>query len=552
MIDAESLLAAGYLMLSARLTRLSQTWRAQPRSRFLEGDFWELQRDLCSEGPSAGLWLPAVTARIDSARGTLYDDLVGEILSAWPLPENISTAARPWRQNLARAWQQQTAIHRSEWHREHQRTIALKAEVRLDVCGAYGKTTRLPQWYREFHESLHIPLETGLSRLAALAFWRPAPGATPDAELLESWIKCWNILREGNHIVLHQLATQALLNLAEAGVQLPLRRNTDLLQDMIRHIQNPSIRGRDAAYLGIWTPTRHSPFPPADLGRLTKTWLEALMEFKYRPIPLILNVWKKLIHWEQQGNLRQWGINLLPYLSEVMKSMDECRILRVIATWTPPPGHPLTTRQALHSVYAGWREIANSADHSKRACGWIGCTTLVNAIQLAPEEKLRFWKDYTKQVKQYGERKHWTGLLSMARLIPSGTAPSEVHGIWQEAWLDQGAHPAEEVRWVADWAKWNFIGQTILHNAHNLVGWQRRHRQHLRRLRQLMSTETMMGWQKGLFQVAYDIAAGQQPAITENPGRINPLPDSIGQRANPLHQPPASSGGPGPIRQNGP
>jgi len=43
----------------------------------------------------------------------------------------------------------------------------------------------------------------------------------------------------------------------------------------------------------------------------------------------MLNVWKKLIHWEQQGNLRQWGINLLPYLSEVMKSMDECRILRL-------------------------------------------------------------------------------------------------------------------------------------------------------------------------------------------------------------------------------
>jgi hypothetical protein len=53
MIDAESLLAAGYLMLSTRLTRLSQTWRTQPRSRFLERDFWELQRDLCPEGPSA-------------------------------------------------------------------------------------------------------------------------------------------------------------------------------------------------------------------------------------------------------------------------------------------------------------------------------------------------------------------------------------------------------------------------------------------------------------------------------------------------------------------
>lgn len=415
--------------------------------------FWSFHQDIHRSVLHPDL-IPALTSTLRMTN----DILILELLSTWRLPHHLPPAVRPWLEHLRAAWEH----HRqTTWPRR--RTAALAFLIHLDSRG--DAPQRLPEWLTEARSGLHLKNNPERKlRLAALAAWRPSRNpACPPARDLARWIAFWDgLYRETappgrtapEAVPVRLIATQALLNLMECGVELPGHTPATLLTDFAAQLHqslNLAVPPDECCLLRVWVPGADSPFPAQNLREIAIIWLEHATRDSGFTGFSPQTACQTLLDWQMTGLLRRCGLDLTPHLAAAVERELSYPALNLLAGWLLRPDGTEPSPALLSAFTSHWPLLCHSPEPWDRAAGWEIRRHLSLGHHLSPEEERRFREDALTAVLHEEE----TVLRSLSRCTPPAGCPAS-GGAWQHAWLERLADTNEDIAMLSSLVLWNF------------------------------------------------------------------------------------------------
>jgi hypothetical protein len=387
--------------------------------------FWLTYRMLAATADEQAAWLPTIAMAIRAEKN--YQIL--SLLADWELPEPVPPEAKPWEHWLS-GWKPEPAIM-ADWGK----TVALRLRVRLD-----RQAEHLPEWLREARRAVadSCPEFTGKQdprrhfRLAALAGWRPQPGATLSGSTLRRWVHFWEGQRQASEVSARRLiATQALLNLTESGFRLSETVVNGLLRDLSA-LRSERYFFQTRCFWNIWNPTRMTVIPLERLRRMAEEWQE-MTHPKFLWTEQYV-AWNILLTWQRAGVLERCGMDLAPLMKTALETETDDDVIRIMSWWVPSPTEVAAHPQTMTSIADWWRDITRDEPASeRRQAGWVARWNLMRAgvgsggaaSSAALAETVR--ADYLAAVASESDP---DVLLTLAMLSPPGPFPLKT-------WLDR-------------------------------------------------------------------------------------------------------------------
>jgi hypothetical protein len=269
-------------------------------------------------------------------------------------------------------------------------------------------------------------------RLAALAGWRPQPGATLSSSTLRRWVHFWEGQRQASEVSARRLiATQALLNLTESGFRLSETVVNGLLRDLSA-LRSERYFFQTRSFWNIWNPTRMTVIPLERLRRMAEEWQE-MTHPKFLWTERYV-AWNILMTWQRAGVLERCGMNLAPLMKTALETETDDDVIRIMSWWVPSPTEVAAHPQTITSIADWWRDITRDEPASeRRQAGWVARWNLMRAgvgsggaaSSAALAETLR--ADYLAAVASESDP---NVLLTLAMLSPPGPFPLKT-------WLDR-------------------------------------------------------------------------------------------------------------------
>ena len=387
--------------------------------------FWLTYRMLAATADEQAVWLPTIAMTIRAEKN--YQIL--SLLADWELPEPVPPEAKPWEHWLSE-WKPEPAIM-ADWGK----TVALRLRVRLD-----RQAEHLPEWLREARRAVadSCPEFTDKQdpmrhfRLAALAGWRPQPGATLSGSTLRRWVHFWEGQRQASEVSARRLiATQALLNLTESGFRLSETVVNELLRDLSA-LRSERYFFQTRSFWNIWNPTRMTVIPLERLRRMAEEWQE-MTHPKFLWTERYV-AWNILMTWQRAGVLERCGMDLAPLMKTALETETDDDVIRIMSWWVPSPTEVAAHPQTMTSIADWWRDITRDEPASeRRQAGWVARWNLMRAgvgsggatSSAALAETVR--ADYLAAVASESDP---DVLLTLAMLSPPGPFPLKT-------WLDR-------------------------------------------------------------------------------------------------------------------
>jgi hypothetical protein len=460
-----------------------KVWQNTPAWR---DAFWDFCRKMAIRDAARTVWLPALAMGIR----TETDHQVLQVMMRWPLPDSLPPGTAPWRATVMSAW---NIVPGRVRYRE--RTDILGMPVRLDRLGGEpGWRPHLVRWLEEARQALRLKKTEAARRLAALAAWRPPPESRLAPEVLFRWKVFWNELsRAEQPPVFQAVALQALLNLAEGGVDNGKGNPDDLVRRFTGLLQKVEQGDFRTGFSRVWQPTPQTPCSPEVLREAACVWLK--MGTRPEPAgnlflpPAKTAAWEVLMDWSRGGGLARCGQELLPALTEVVRSGQHPDLLLKLSAWFSSTGGQMADSAAWSALSEGWNRLSRHNQHPLLCrAGWQGRIGLWLDRRLPPSDEAAFRQDYAAAV----EAEETPAVMFV---LAQGLARTDAGALPVANWLKRLSGGSPEIRLAAELALWTHLeakacemmqdqegnsGSVEPESVCRAAGWQRRVRQTLR------------------------------------------------------------------------
>jgi len=425
---------------------------------FFRQNFWCTRGMMAVTPDEAAVWLPAIALAV--SREDVPDVLVE--LARWPLPEPLPPEALPWRDRLIQVWEQYPAA--TDW----ETSLRLFALVRLD-----RRMERLPEWLTEARRALDLEPPNCHLRLAALAGWRPRPGAcpphmgstglVPGADmmrvangLLPAWLRFWEELYQVPTME-GVIAAAALLHLAEGGWFPGGFSRERLREEFRRRVRHRFTVPEDWHALRILLSSIPAGSPaPGHLRQDVRKWLQLTRQ----PVDPVKReaVWGMLVSWQQEGILERSGRGrlrepplLLPDLARALEWERDSDVLQSMAGYVPGAAEVSAHPEAARAVVAWWQTLSHGDAWRVRLAAWVARWNLWRARIMTDREQAQFDRDYTAAV---GTESNGMVLAALAQTGPPGSFPLT-------AWVRRLSDGDDACRLAAGLAMHRWLGEVM-------------------------------------------------------------------------------------------